>query len=175
MHLNKVTCYALLLTAILTTLVIISGATARAQTPQGLNDGELVTRMKEASRQMSTFYKENEHLPSTIQELDAFLNQLEENDRTRKQAEQFGTYRRLGFTCIAIDKSIADIPIDSWRRAPPNKLNFMPACTVVILTDGENTCLIWAASISGNPILDSDSKAILIYRKLEAQEKNTDK
>ena len=175
MFFKKVTCCSLLIPAVLTACGFFSGSTAISQTPQGLTDGDLVMRMKDAARQMSSFFKENEHVPSSVQEIDALLHQLEEDEKPNKQPEQFGTYRRLGFTCVALDKSIKDIPIESWRQAPPNKLNFMPACTVVILTDGENTCLIWGASISGNPILDSENKAILIYRKFEAVEKTTDK
>lgn len=142
---------------------------ANAQVPQGFGQGQVLDNMKAASASMKAFYKEHGNMPSSQADFDSLLKGLysEELSGSRIQASTDGAYRVLGDYRITLDRTVANMDPEIWRKNPPERFNGMPANTVIILSDGEKTYAIWGAAFSGNPILDSNNRALIIYKKME--------
>lgn len=142
---------------------------ALAQTPQGFGQGQVLDNMKAASTSMKAFYKEHGNMPSSQADFDIVLQDLysEELSGSRSQPATNGAYRVLGEYRITLDPTVANIDPEMWRKKPPERFNGMPGNSVIILTDGIKTFAIWGAALSGNPILDSNNRALIIYKRME--------
>ena len=167
---SKLLVSALILALTVTFCFDFFGATL-AQTPQGFGQGQVLANMKEASASMKAFYKEHGNMPSSQTDFDSVLKGLysEEFSGSPAQVRTEGAYRVLGDYRITLDRTVANNDPEIWRRTPPERFNGMPANAVVILSDGEKTYAIWGAALSGNPILDSNNRAMIIYKKMEDQ------
>lgn len=159
---------AVALTSLALTAMVV-GLPSVAQEPQGLGEGAVVAKMRTASAAVKRFYAAHGVMPSSAPELDSVLRDIypPEMFGTAMPIVSDGSYRVLSDVRIAVDPTIVNCNPDLWRADPPDRFNGVPAYNVVILTDGQKTYTIWAASISGNPILDSNNRAIIIYKTME--------
>jgi hypothetical protein len=160
---------ALALTCTTATTISTTTTEAMAQTPQGFGQGQVLDNMKAASTSMKAFYKEHGNMPSSQADFDIVLQSLysEELSGSRSQPTTNGAYRVLGEYRITLDPTVANIDPEMWRKKPPERFNGMPGNSVIILTDGIKTFAIWGAALSGNPILDSNNRALIIYKRME--------
>jgi hypothetical protein len=67
---------------------------------------------------------------------------------------------------------VANIDPEMWQKNPPERFNGMPGNSVIILSDGIKTFAIWGAALSGNPILDANNRALIIYKRMPDEPTN---
>lgn len=149
-------------------LALAAGSVVFAQQPQGFGQGQVLDEMKQASSVMKRFYREHGNMPSTQSDFDSVLKELysEELSGPNPMVKTEGAYRVLGDYRITLDQTVANVDPEVWRKNPPERFNGMPANAVIILSDGSKTYAIWGAAFSGNPILDSNNRAMIIYKKM---------
>lgn len=175
---SKLLLGALALALTWTSTISISTSTssneALAQTPQGFGQGQVLENMKAASTAMKAFYKEHGNMPASQADFDIILQDLysDELSGSRTQAVTNGAYRVLGDYRITLDPSVANIDPEMWRKNPPERFNGMPGNSVIILSDGIKTFAIWGAALSGNPILDANNRALIIYKRMPDEPTN---
>lgn len=145
---------------------------AEAQSPQSMSFDMVFSKMRLASKAMQAYYREHGNMPSATNELDAALLLVypPEEYGNQNPIVSDGIYRVLADVRIALDPTIANSDPDLWRSSPPERFNFMPAFSTIVLSDGQKTYCIWGSSVSGNPILDSNNRAIIIYKCMEQKE-----
>jgi len=175
---SKMLLGALALALTWTSTISISTSTstngALAQTPQGFGQGQVLENMKAASTAMKAFYKEHGNMPASQADFDIILQGLysDEFSGSRTQAVTNGAYRVLGDYRITLDPSVANIDPEMWQKNPPERFNGMPGNSVIILSDGIKTFAIWGAALSGNPILDANNRALIIYKRMPDEPTN---
>jgi hypothetical protein len=134
-----------------------------AQMPQGFTEGTLVFQMQHIPGLLREYYQSNFSLPSQPQGFDELLKKICASlfgSVPKQQPTSVGAYRALGTFRIACDENVTCRPVEQLRQHPPENWN-APANTISIVTDGKSRYVIWAAALSGNPIVDSDQRAII--------------
>jgi len=136
---------------------------SQAQMPQGFIEGTLVMQMQRLPDTLKEYYRSNASLPSQPQDIDTLLKKICANlfgSVPQQQPTSVGAYRVLGTLRMACDETVTNLSPDQLRQHPPENWN-APGNTISIITDGRSHYVIWAAALSGNPIVDSDKRAIV--------------
>lgn len=147
-----------------------------AQMPMGINEAPLFTQMQQIAGALRSYYGQSGTFPQQPQDEDKMLNYIYGTvfggSAKEQDFHQNGRYRVLGSMWTDCDQTIRDIPVDMWRKRPPENWS-APANTIVILTDGESRYMIWAASLNGTPIMNSDQQTIIFSAKLSHDPSST--
>ncbi|MDR3614107.1 MAG: hypothetical protein P4L53_11140 [Candidatus Obscuribacterales bacterium] len=144
---------------------------ALAQYGQGFLSGIYQSGAKSAADAMRNYYKEHRQLPRSTTELDDVLCNVyaEINggppNLIATPITTYNDYRVLGSLMIKYDPTVANAPVELWRKNPPE--NWMvPGGKIVILSDGNSEFINWCATINGAPMLDENNHCIFTVGSL---------
>lgn len=150
-------------------LLAISTASASPAFSQGiaLGQSDLMRQLRETGTIMKEYASTHDHYPNTTDEMDNCLKMLYTKvsmttpDST-VQVQQNGRYRTFYQFAIGIDPSYKSTPIVNGIPQPDQSLS-MPASTIVLMTDGQDEIVGWAAGIDGSPWFRTRAKVPYIF------------
>ncbi|MBX9567554.1 MAG: hypothetical protein K2X77_01610 [Candidatus Obscuribacterales bacterium] len=160
-------------------LLAISTASASPAFSQGiaLGQSDLMRQLRETGTIMKEYASTHDHYPNTTDEMDNCLKMLYTKvsmttpDST-VQVQQNGRYRTFYQFAIGIDPSYKSTPIVNGIPQPDQSLS-MPASTIVLMTDGQDEIVGWAAGIDGKPMVPDQGKGpIHFYNKIEPKDES---
>ena len=152
-----------------------------AATAQGiaLGQADLIRQLRETGSFMKEYASTHDHYPNSPDEMDSCLKSLYKRvsmtePDSRLQVQQNSQYRTFYQFAIGIDPSYKSIPIINGIPKIPDSF-VAPASMIVIMTDGQDEVVGWAAGVDGKPIagLDGQSGAMHFYNKIEPKDQSS--
>jgi hypothetical protein len=125
-------------------------------------------QIEHAARVLRGYYQSKGSFPRSELDIDPLLIRIYERVSGNKadplwQPKQDGPFRTFKNIRLAFDETIRDAPLVQWRRQPPGSWS-APDGDIVILEDGNDQFVIWAAGVGGHPVT-ADGQAIIVAGK----------
>ena len=128
----------------------MQGIAARQQQAQ------MERNLAAAESRLKVYMDNHDHFPSNVSEFDECLSQIAGSTNNSSEIATNGKYRTLGLYAIAVDSSLAGIPVVNGKPIVPNHISG-PANTIVLLSDGDRNCVGWIAGTDGRPVTNGDA------------------
>lgn len=145
----------------------------------GAGQAELIRQLRETGTAMKEYASKHDHFPNGPEESDQCLKMLfkrvsmSEPDSTLvpKSNGAFRTYYQFA---IGIDPSYKSIPlINGIPKIPDNYV--APGSSIVIMTDGADDCVGWAAGTDGRPLtVQAGTGPLYFEAKIEPKTDSSD-
>lgn len=180
MHNPKTTTFAAIL---LLAILAFPQAPAAAQgqqmaNPAALGMADLFRQMREVGAAMEKYGKNHDHYPRSPQEIDECLQSLYKSvSMTDPASTDFpssqGQYRVFHNLAMGVDPSYKSIPVVNGLPQVPDSY-VGPGGTIVIMTDGDDECVGWAAGDNGRPLkMEQAGSPVYFSHKIKPKEATT--
>lgn len=153
------------------------GQSAEAQTVNNaLPLSDLPRQLRESGRLIREYSKKHDHFPASTSEMDELLLDLYKNvsmtaPDSRVQVKSDGRYRNFYNFSMGVDPAFKSIPLVNGVPQINSLPNF-PAGHIVIMTDGQDECVGWAAGEDGRPMMQNDSP-VFFYETIATKEESS--
>ncbi len=134
---------------------------------------DLIRQVREAAAAMRQYRLTHDHFPQLQPELDDTLMTVFKRvsmtpGNTTIVPQSRNNYRIYYQFAIAMDPSIRSLPLVNGQVVKfPNSWN-APAGSIVLLSDGQNQFVAWAAGQDGTPISDPTTNIpLIIYETID--------
>lgn len=138
----------------------------------GLGQQEIVRQMQDTAKAMTAYRRMHDHYPQMTQEIDDALKFIF-GKVSLSPADPFITpqslnaYRTYYQFAMAYDPSISGLAVVNGQVMVPNYWS-APPNTIVVLVDGGNKYVVWAAATDQKPMLDPNTSApMIIYNTVD--------
>lgn len=143
-----------------------------------LGQADLIRQLRETGTTLKEYAEKHDHYPNNTEEMDDLLKllysriSLTSPDST-VQVAQNGRYRTFYQFAIGIDPSYKSTPIvNNVPQVSPSLV--MPASSIVLMTDGQDEIVAWAAGVDGRPIeLEQGKGPMHYYNKIEPKDQSS--
>jgi hypothetical protein len=148
---------------------------ANAQAVPDLN-AEAMRNMREIGAIMKEYASTHDHFPNTADESDSLLKLLYKkinmtDPDTTMYVKPEGKYRTFYHYAIAEDDSYKSIPVVNGIAKIPDSFSGPPGM-MIIMTDGHDHCIGWAAGQNGKPITVGDN-AVYFEQTIQKKDAST--
>lgn len=159
---------------VLCTQLLIPFNCAEGQSNSILPQTDLVRQLKDTGALIREYASKHDHFPSSVSEIDEFLMQAYKQVNltvpdSRVQIASNGKYRTFYQFAMAVDPSFKGIPIVNGVPKVPESY-VAPASTIVLLSDGQDEMVAWAASETGKPASQDGNSPLFVYEQIEKKE-----
>lgn len=140
-----------------------------------LGQADLVRQLRETGSLMKEYAATHDHYPNSPEEMDSCMKMLYSkislsSPDSTVQVVPNGRYRTYYQFAIGIDPSYKSIPIVNGVPQVDSSMT-MPASTIVMMTDGQDEIVGWAAGVDGRPIVMEQGKGPMhFYNKIEPKD-----
>ena len=141
---------------------------ANAQVNIGAGQSDLIRQLKDVEAAMRDYSTTHDHFPNCQSESDECLRMLykrvalSDADST-VFPQSNGAYRCYFQFAIGVDPSYKSIPIVNGVPQIPASY-VAPGGKIVIMTDGDDECVAWASSASGQPLVITPNSGPIYFQ-----------
>jgi hypothetical protein len=158
------------LAAIFLTVVFACMAQAQFNGGMGLGQFDLIRQVRQSAEALRQYRQSHDHFPRQQAELDeALLTVFKQVAIARPNTTVFpqsnNIFRTYAQFAIAYDPTIHLIPVINGQIQIDNAWTStwsMPVNTIVMVTDGNNQFVVWAAGADGKPLQDPNTNTPMI-------------
>lgn len=154
------------LLALTSSLALPQSAVSQVNISAGQSD--LIRQLKDTESAMKEYADSHDHFPNCQSESDDCLKMLFKkvamsDPDVSIYPQSNGAYRTYYQFAIGVDPSYKSIPIVNGIPQVPASY-VAPGSTIVIMTDGDDECVGWAASASGQPLVITPSAGPIYFQ-----------
>ncbi|MBX9688711.1 MAG: hypothetical protein K2X27_18530 [Candidatus Obscuribacterales bacterium] len=146
--------------------------------PAALGMADLFRQLREVGTAMKQYGASHDHFPRSTQEIDECLQSLHKSvtmsdASSTETPKSEGQYRVFHNFAMGVDPSFKSVPIVNNVPQVPDSY-VAPGCAIIIMTDGDDECVGWAASDNGRPLkMEQAGSPVYFSHKIKAKEPST--